>query len=200
MPSVRELAPRPGHPSEAKVECGQGRVERFGDSDVPGVVGGDGGAERSHARGQRLVVEPFDPQVEQVAVRERGHVVGDLAGVNGRRRMLATSAGIRWGAASGSLPSRPSARIPSGPLSTRAATTIEASTTTVMGCGRSVPGPQRRSWSRWARIRPAARVEPVRRLRSRIRAAWPQRDSRRRARLRRRRGAGRSRGRRGRRR
>src|SRR4051812_32107917 len=65
-----------------------------------------------------------------------------------RRRMLAASTGIRCGALSGSSPRRGSAQAPIAPASTRPATTIEASTTSVTDDRRAAPARGRygRQW------------------------------------------------------
>ena len=78
-----DLAAESGSPGDASVERDQRRPDRFGQSDIPAVVGGQVVAKLPHPRRDRLVRVQVHAKGEQIVMGERRDISGDATGEDG---------------------------------------------------------------------------------------------------------------------
>ena len=123
-------------PAKPCVQCGKRCAECLGNSHVPGVIRCQVSAQLPNAVSEGAVWEKLDAQRKKVGMGKSCRVRGNLTGKNCPAQDIRHLDGHEMRGRERSVASNSSARVPSLPLSMRAATTSDASTTSISGVRR----------------------------------------------------------------
>lgn len=123
---MTKRATRSGSPTQLPIQRRQRSSESLRQRHIPGIVSCDSPAQLPNPRSHRLIGQERNTQLKQVRFAIAPRPAGIAFGRTARRRMFATSAGNKCGAARAPLSSSDSAHKPSEPESTSAATTTDA--------------------------------------------------------------------------